>query len=333
MVLLFDDGIDGVLALDPDGRVGSRRAIEGQVAGDQPYRIARAGDTLVVGWGSIYASDIHTGVSTLLGSATIYIPAAEADRIWLVDWPGGLIGQGIPTAWQVDTAGNPLTEPTELDVYGYPTIGIPGGLALDTDDGIRLWYPGEGTIDVGLGDASALVTDVNGDQVAYCPNAACTEMHITNLNTRETVKIFPTEAFDTWAFGGRSARFSPDGTQLALTTERGIVLARTQTGVATTITDDLTSGQSLYVAWSPDGTQLYAATYSYGHSQTTLARYDIETGAFASAQVPFGGTLHFVVLETNEAGTFLRDEDQSPSACPPVFGQPSGRVGVCGFRY
>jgi hypothetical protein len=50
VVLLFDDGIDGVLALDPDGRVGSRSVIDGQVAGSSPYRMTRVGDTLVVGW-------------------------------------------------------------------------------------------------------------------------------------------------------------------------------------------------------------------------------------------------------------------------------------------
>ena len=178
-----------------------------------------------------------------------------------------------------------------------------------------------------------MVADVNGSHLAYCPDSACTEMHITNLNTQETVVVFHSGGFNTWAFGGRSARFSPDGSLLALTTEHGLVLADTTTGAATTTSDDLTSEQPLYVAWSPDSRQLYAATYSYGYSETALARYDIDAGTLKTARVPFGGTLDFVVLAPNEATRFLRDEDQAPSSCPPVNKQPSGRTGVCGFRY
>ena len=333
VVLLFDDGIDGVVALDPDGRVGSRSVIVGQRAGDQPYRITQVGDKLIVGWGGIYAADIYTGESTFLANATIYVPAAETDRVWLIKWAGGRIGQGVATAWQVDTAGQPLTEPTELGADGYPAIGVPGGLALETDAGIRLWYPGTGTTDVGFGGASAVVADVDSSQLAYCPTSTCTEMHITDLSTQGTVIIFHSEGFNTRTFGGRSARFSPDGTFLALTTERGLVLANTETGVATTLTDDLASEQPLYVAWSPDGRQLYAATYSYGFSESALARYDIATRVLTTASIPFGGALDFVVLEPHEADTYLRDEEQPPSSCPPVDTQPSGRTEICGFRY
>lgn len=80
VVLVFDDGGDGVVAIDPDNRIGSRTVLEGHGGGDPPYRIARSGDSIIVGWGSIYATDIDTGAATLLGEATIFVPAAEPDR-------------------------------------------------------------------------------------------------------------------------------------------------------------------------------------------------------------------------------------------------------------
>jgi WD40 repeat protein len=217
-------------------------------------------------------------------------------------------------------------------VQGCPAIGIPGGLALETNDGIRLWYPERGVTDVPLGNASAVVADASEDLLAYCPDSTCTEMHITDLNTGDTV-VIPSGGFNTWAAGGLTARFSPNGSLLALTTEHGVALADTVTGTSTFIGDDLTTEQPLYVAWSPDGSQLYAATYSYGQSETVLARYDIDAGTLETARVPFGGTLDFVVLAPDEAARFLRDEDQPPTSCPPVYAQPSGRTGVCGFRY
>lgn len=81
VVLIFDDGIDGVFAVDLDGRVGSRSVIEGQRAGDQPYRLTRVDGHFVVGWGTIYVADIATRVSAHLGEATIYVPAVGNSSI------------------------------------------------------------------------------------------------------------------------------------------------------------------------------------------------------------------------------------------------------------
>lgn len=328
VVLLFDDGIDGVLALDPDTRVGSRSVLEGQRAGDQPYRLTRVEDSLVVGWSSIHASDVHTGKSTQLGDATIYVPAAETDRIWLIRWAGDRIGAGLANAWQVDTSGQQLTEPAELDVEGFPAIGIPGGLAMQTDDGIWMWYPDGAADGAAFGDASATILDVSGNQLAFCEDGSCVEAQIIDQQTGRLQTIYRDEGF------GHAARFSPDGTHLALVTRDGtVVLASTQTGAAVDIIDDLTTDVPLHVDWSPDGTQLFAATYSHGQPQMMLARYDIETGDLDTARVPFGGAFSFVVLTSDEGATFLSDGDQPSDACPPVSVMPSGREGICGFRF
>lgn len=332
VVLLFDDGIDGVLAIDPDTRIGSRRVIPGQVAGDQPYRLTRVGDKLVVGWSTVYADDIISGESTRLGNATIYVPAAEPDRVWLVKWSGDRIGQGTATAWQVDMSGQAITEPSELGADGYPQLGIPGGLAVRTEDGIRLWYPETGLSDVGFGDSLAVVVGASGDHLAYCPSTDCTEMRIINLTTQETVIVSDETGFSGRLFGGPSARFSPDGSRLAIASAGGLVIANTDTGRARRV-DGWPVDRSTYVAWSADGRRLYVATYSYGTTNTTIGRYDTATGDLVTAWLPFGGALDFIVLEPAEAAGYLQNDDQPPSACPPVADMPSGRTGICGFRF
>lgn len=88
-VLLLSDGIDGVTAIDVDHRVAGRRVIEGERAGDQPFRITTTGDQLIVGWGEIYAMPLTRGPSRKIADATIYIPAAEPGQVWTITWEGG----------------------------------------------------------------------------------------------------------------------------------------------------------------------------------------------------------------------------------------------------
>lgn len=59
-LLLFDNGLDGILAVEPDERLAARSTLEGQRAGDEPYSMIRVGDSLVVGSSEIFAVDIAT---------------------------------------------------------------------------------------------------------------------------------------------------------------------------------------------------------------------------------------------------------------------------------
>lgn len=331
VVLLFDDGGDGVVAIDPDIRMRSRTVLEGHGGGDPPYRIARSGDSIVVGWSSIHATDIHTGTSTELGSATIFVPAAEPDRVWLIRWAGAM-GRGSVTAWQVDTAGRSITEPTTIDFEPpvFPVTGIPGGLAVETGEGIRLWYP-DGSDSVDLGPGSVLTAA--GNQLAYCA-APCLEVRVINLSTGESQSVYSDQSYATFNFGGPSARFSPGGEYLAVTTNRAVVVFNTVVGATTTVTNQ--PGGSAdpyeYVAWAPDGDQLFAATYSYGQTHLTLARYDLKSGTVDIARLPFGGTIDFLVLDRSEASQFMSDDEQTPNTCLNKQ-QPIGREGICGFRF
>ena len=326
-VLLFDDGIDGVLALDPDARIGSRSVIDGQREGDQPYRMHRVADTLVVGWGTVYGTDLVTGESRLLGNATIFVPAAEPDRVWLIEWPGGSVGLGDPRVWQVDAQGRQITEPISLGFDGMPTIGVPGGLALTTDVGIRLWYPEGGVSDEVLGSDYAVVAASNETHLAYCTTQECLEVEVLEFQSGERVTI----SHPDHRFYFIEAQFSPDGTLIALAVEDGVLVADVATGTADKIV--LGGTPPRLTNWSPDGRMLFIGEFSYDETKNSLRMYDVETGATTDASVPFGGTLSFVVLTPDEAEPFLRDQDQPPSACPPVFGYPSGREGICGFRF
>ena len=304
-VLLFDDGGHGVLVVDPNNPVETHIPVEGQTGGDQPYRISLVAENLVVGWGKIYSSSIATGDSTLLGHATIYVPATEPDRVWLVKWAGGSVGAGETTAWQVDTTGANLTQPEVVDFNGYPAIGVPGGLALESDDGIRLWYPTDGIADVGFGDGESRVLDTHGSLMAYCPADPCVEVHVVDLESDQLTIITVPEDVRTRNFGGRTGRFSPDGTKIALTTDQGVLLADTGTGQSITFEVDPSKLLPLYVSWSPEGQQLFASTWSYGTNNTTIARYDLATDSLEVATLPYGGTIDFVVIARDDTLAYV----------------------------
>ncbi len=318
VVLLFHDGYDGVIAVDPDERVRSRHDIEGLGPGDPPFSIRRVGDHLVVyGPGEIRASHIGTGSSTVIGQATIFVPAAEPDRVWLVDWEQGWIGGGTATAWQVDMEGSQLTDPAALPDGAYPEIGLPGaGLALRSGVGAQLdpWFPEPGRADtVPAIPARGMVVDAFGDRLAYCPDAECAEVHIRDFTASSTVAAVGPDSF---AYGGR---FSPNGDMLAFVAADGLHLVDARTGESD-VTDLDLAEEYWYVAWSPDGEYVFASANSYGGQATEILRHNLATGRTDSATLPFGGAMTLTVLDVAEAAGFL---GEPPPECPEDFITPN----------
>ncbi len=76
-VLLFDDGLNGVLAIELDAGMAARRTIEGQKGGDPPYRMSRVGDWLAVGFNDVHLAPIAGGRSRSLGPSLVHVPAVE----------------------------------------------------------------------------------------------------------------------------------------------------------------------------------------------------------------------------------------------------------------
>jgi hypothetical protein len=331
-LLLLDDGIDGLTAVDPDRRLAGRSAVEGQRAGDEPFSMVRVGDKLVVGWHEPHAVDIATREGLSLGHATIFVPAAEPDRVWMIDY-GFRIGDREPVVWQADVnTGAPLSDPVPLDTDGFPDIGIPGGLAFQTDTGLELWDMETGqTVPL---EAAGPVYDIHGDELVWC-SGNCSRLAITDTSTVETEEFNPPEGYDRFPAAGR---ISPTGRYLAALVGlegayqgKGLWILDRETGQASVVSDPATHVD--YLAWAPDGDQLFATSYSYSQPHTVVWRYQISGQEFATAVLPFGGALSVVVVDDSVVDAYIAGEPVEPSQCRAPSVQPSDRSEICTFGY
>lgn len=329
-VLLFDDGLEGVLAIEPNERIGSRSFIAGQRPGDQPYRLHLALDHLVVGWGSVYANNVTTRASVPLGGATIFVPASEANRVWLIDYPGRRIGSGVPQVWQVSVSnGAQLSDPVAMELDGFPAIGIPGGMAIQTEAGIALWDAGTGEVVDVLGTENAFVSDVSrvvNTRLAWC-EGECTEFHITTIETGEdfTITSPSGEPFD-----AGSARFSNDRRFLAATSGSDVVVVDLETNSTYAAFTIDNSTNFVYLSWAPFGPDLFASTSSFQQSTMKVAWHNALSRDTVIVDLPFGGALSLVVVDANEASEFLKREPNKPEACPRGMRSESPDD-ICGF--
>jgi hypothetical protein len=316
--LLFDDGYDGITAIDLDRGVVTRRVIEGQRAGDQPYRLLRVGNSLIVGWGEIWAAPLSGAPAHKLADATIVLPASEPGSVWVADYPGGCTGCGEPTFRRVRLDGSVVAEGHSTDRLAPPLIGIPGGLARQSSNGLDLWRPSTGTTGH-LGNAPAFTHDVRGSRLAWC-DSPCTSLHVTDLANNDDRES---------PIGGEvvSARFSPDGTRLAVTSARRVTLVDASSGHGVIVFDDGRLGDRPQVGWSPDGSQLFVSGGS------VLGRYDVRTGHAELVALPLDVGGHVFVTATNEESTALRAGPRAlPTDCtaPPVM-RPRADTNACTF--
>ena len=312
--LLFDNGYDKVRAIDVNVGVPYDVAIPGAVAGDPPFRLIEVDNWLIVGSGSIFSHSITTRESTHLGSATVYVPAAEQGRVWLVDYVGR-IGANPPVVWQVSPGGEELTERVTVNVVGHPMMGIPGGLAIETDEGIALWHHATGAVSDVLGsDPSSRVSDVSPlGQIAWC-HRECYELEFTWIETGESFRVGHPEPGVRFVPG--EARFSSDGRFLAAPTRSDLVVIDVTTGDVELI--ELAGREFDYVNWAPSGPDLFASTYSYGERSMTIAHVNALSGEAEVVDLPYGGALDFVVVPTEIATSFLSFE------CPVTIPTRSG---------
>lgn len=313
-VLVFDDGDAGVVAVDVDHRRVARVPLEGQTTGDQPFRLHRTGDRFVVGWGEVFSAPLDGGRSMLVGASTIFVPALEDGTVWLVDYPGGRIGNGIPTLRHVDVTGAVLAESPGLqDDDALPIREVYGGMAYETPDGVVVWDPATEQITYRF-DAGTVIGDVEGSLVAWCAGAPgpCGNVHVTNLATGADVQASPTDP--RFAVNITGVRFSPDGTALAVQTAFEILLVDTTTGERrVAVTDGLPDAG--YLAWADDGRRLFFTSYSYGTGQIDLGVYDLDTGETTRRHLPFGGTLDFVALPASVGSALLDTAATSFEPC------------------
>jgi len=338
-VLVFDDGYDGVLAVDLDHRAAARQVVQGQRAGDQPWRLTRVGGFLVVGGNGIWVKPLSGGPSRLLAQATISLPAAEPNRVWVVAYPGGGLS-GTPTVREVDLSGKVVLEAQGLDPQqGYPSIGIPGGVAYGSDHGIALWDAATNRIVRELGSQQTDALGDFGDLLAWC-ESGCNQLHLTNVSGPDRV-IAPPPGMAAFR---EQVSFSPDGKMMAAVAGPGapsptvppgpqappgaIVLVDTQSG-ATRWVSAATVASNSSLGWSPDGTRLFAASQSSGQDQMTLVEYHIASNQGETAILPFGtDTGSFVAVSQADGRYLLTTHLGLQATCGPP---PFGRTGGCGF--
>ena len=189
-----------------------------------------------------------------------FVPAAEGGAVWLVDYPGGRIGLGTPTLREVTVAGLLLQRvqgpPASL---GVPSVGIPGGLALETGTGIALWDVSKGSIVRRLGHTAGFIGDTAGGELAWC-EGLCTALHVTGVrgtSLHVTDAHGADHAFRSpqagQVFLGRSSRLSPDGRYVAvLTTRPGLMsaLSEARWTSSTCVPDSVTVARSDLSVWS-----------------------------------------------------------------------------------
>ncbi|MDQ1519743.1 MAG: hypothetical protein QOI55_816 [Actinomycetota bacterium] len=316
--LLLDDGYDGIVAVDLDRGTVTRRTIEGQRAGDQPYRLMRAGNSLVVGWGKVWGAPLSGEKPHKLGDATIAIPAAEPGRVWLVNYPG----QGPNINRLVTLTGHVVTEAAgAVAQNAFPQIGVPGGIAYQTDNGIEVWNAATGRIGDPLAPKGATVIAARADLLAWC-DATCSTVHVTTVSVGRDIAVSLPRAA-----GPTMARFSPDGRSLAIAVHNSVVVADTTSGGATTLFDGQGLGDYISVGWSVDSAQLFVI------SNNKLGRYDVSdrTRELVDSSLELGGH-PFVSATNNEASAFTKAPRALPTDCtaPPVA-RPRAFERACTF--
>jgi hypothetical protein len=320
--LILDDGYDGMVFVDLDRRSAVRRVVEGQRAGDQPYRLTRTGDELAVGWDEIYAVPLDGSGSRKIADSLLMAPAAELGTVWLWDYENA-------TVRQIDLRGRTVTGPLRIGPRDGMLIGIPGGVAYETTDGIAIWDAGSAEVTRTLGAGQSMILDARAGRLAWCDTRQrCEKITITSPSGRP--RDVSVQARRGRPFGFK-ARLSPNGETLATTEGDRIVLIDTTRGTSRVVGRGMRLDVDL--AWNPSGTLLFAVDRSFGADATHVGMYDMRSGVFSRGTLPFGGGTGAIAVERDEIGAFLRTARTSEKDCPGPQTQPSGRTGACAFRF
>lgn len=333
VLLLIDDGLDGLLAVDPDARLAARSIVEGQRAGDEQYSMVRVGDKLVVGWSEPHAVDIATRQAVSLGAATIFVPAAEPGRVWMVD-SGARIGSAPVRVWQVDVVtGEAFQDPVPLEAEGGAQIGIEGGLALQTDSGLNLWSVEDGQVVPLESTGPGFVHDVFDNQLVWC-SGDCTILAVTNTDSLDTQELSPPDGYDSFSY---ESQFSADGRYLAAlighagsSDATGIWILDRETNQTRVVSDP--EAYVSFLTWAPDSSQVFATSYSYGTKRTAVWRYQVSDQEFEAVVLPFGGGITPVAVDRSASGMYFDADLVDVESCR------TPRAGVsqatsCSFEY
>lgn len=328
VVLLFSDGIDGATAIDLDRRLAGRRVIEGERAGDQPFRLTLTGEHLVVGWGEIYAAPLNGGSSKKIADATIYVPASEPGEVWTITWEEGRINAGAATLQRVRVDGTVVFTSTTFDPANLePIIGVPGGVAVNTPEGVAVWDAETGTTGDVLGPGRATSATSDGRSLAWCEES-CSAFHVAPLERTGE----PTARHV--APGSQQIALTPDGERLAVLRDGGSELILTRPGTSEEVVIARRLDPFGALTWTSDGRQLFYTENSYQQASHRAGRYDTETGHWEIRPLPVGEGQAPIALNRTQARSFFSERLSRAQECPGAGGTyPSRRQGVCTFAF
>ncbi|MBW3561675.1 MAG: hypothetical protein KY437_04180 [Actinobacteria bacterium] len=284
-VLVFDDGQAGVVTVDFERGVIDRAGLPG-TATDGRVRLGQLAGRIVVASGDlVWSIRPDTFAPTVLAQATTFLPDARPDRLWLVDEPDA--HQEIGTWTLVDAEGQVLHQ-THAREGMVPVRGVPDGLALSTDTGLRIYDLDRREVFVYVGAPDGWLGDAAAGRVVWCA-PGCHRLAVTGgASDRRAVGADEVSAFETG-----SAWLSPDGTYVSAVarsvaagvgTVRQVLAIDVETGEVSA-RRRLPNG-TVHGGWSPDGQQFFL-TAAAEDGALQLLRYRLGDRSF-EAQVHDG---------------------------------------------
>lgn len=289
-VLLFDVGSGGSLAVDLDSWEQQRVGLPGHRPGDQPFRLWRMGSEVVVGWERIWSvAPDRPELARSLGEATVFLPHAEPDALWLIDYEGGRIGTGTSTWTLIDPSGTELAEVSSMPAGLLPVRGVPGGLAVHTPEGTMVYDLAQDRLVESPAGRDTRVADVTRERVAWCDGDPCEQLLLTDQDGATVATVGSGETFEP-----SQVWLSPSGDRLAagvrVQVGEGVDLRlriyRTDDGVH--LADTQLALGDLYGAWTADGDQFYAWNHFPDHGPPAPANLHRWAGRDDIEQVELG---------------------------------------------
>jgi hypothetical protein len=301
---LFLAGDAELWTVDVDAERAEHLPMPELAAGDPPHAIAAIGDRLAL-WGydvaGVPIADPSGSPTTLANDGWIFIPAAEADRIWVgfLDPESPVTERALAELREIDADGNVITRGVEPPHGAWPYAELTSGLLFQGPGPVRLWNPeSERTVRTYPWEAIGDMGPVTGDLLASC-RESCDELILTDFAAGEQRRI---QAPSGLAFVAFEAAFSPDGTTLAVpvkeagggwrsysTYDRELALVSLESGETEIVTDSTVSAGYVFTAWSPAGDEVFITggerhaareIVAYGLGELRARVLDVEVGDF-----------------------------------------------------
>lgn len=270
------------------------------LGGDSTYWLALRDDRIVY-WGSdgdaVYSTDLaFEGPAVKLGDARAssfrtFIPAADPDRVWLID--GG--GDGIHSVQEVTADGDVTVPPVAPPKGANPSFALNAGLVFPSEDGDRVWNPKTGETILKLPQLSFAA---HGDLLAWCSSPA-DGFRITDAGSGTERTIPPPPGLGQFECG--PGAFSPDGSKLAVAmVEPGFhpgapwqfALVDLQSDSATLIPGSVGGTRPgpgyVDIAWAPSGDAVYIGEGDGGVLDLRGGMFEYRLGADESLPVRIG---------------------------------------------